>query len=180
MKLKNPYRLIIFAVFFFCAILLISLNLNYVKFFIENSISNYGYFAVFVFGFLADFLEQPIGPEVPASLALVFGLGFYKIFLFVLMGSYLGSILSFYIGKNFLSEDITNLCNKKYRKKYCKFFHKYGKLSLSIAAISPVPYVFFCWMAGAFNFKFFEFVIFGLIPRAFRIFGIMFLVGFFF
>ncbi len=180
MKLKNPYRLIFFIIFSLGIALLVGFNLNYAKLLIEKSILVYGYLAVFAFGFLVDFIVQPIGPEVPASLGLIFGLNFYYVFLFVLFGSYLGSVISFFIGRNFLDSDIKRICKSKKRKKYCKLFRKYGKFALLIASVSPVPYVLFCWLSGAFKIKFTDFIIFGLVPRTFRILFVMLLISFFF
>jgi membrane protein YqaA with SNARE-associated domain len=178
MQLKNHYRLIIFIIFFLSIALLVGFNLSYAKLFIEENILIYGYFAVFVFGFLADFIMQPIGPELPGSIGLIFDLNFYYIFWVVLAGSYLGSISSYFVGKSFLEEDIKALCKK--RVKHCKMFKKYGKFALLIACLTPVPYVPFCWLAGASRMSFVDFIIYGLIPRAFRIFIVLFIVSFFF
>jgi membrane protein YqaA with SNARE-associated domain len=93
----------------------------------------------------------------------------------VLIGSYLGSISSYFVGKSFLERDIKRLCKK--RAKHCKMFRKYGKFALLIACLTPVPYVPFCWLAGASRMNFFDFVVYGLIPRAFRIFIVLFIVG---
>ncbi len=177
MRLKENYKLIIFLLFVLGIALLISFNVDYTKSLIDKYILIYGYYAVFIFGFLADFIMQPIGPELPASLGLIFGLSFYPVFLVVLIASYIGSVASYFVGRIFLSNNVYNFCKKKSRKKHCKTFKKHGKFALLIACLSPVPYVLFCWIAGAFKMKFLDFIIFGLIPRAFRIFIVLSLVG---
>lgn len=175
MRFRENYRLTIFIIFFLSAALLIGFNLSFAKLFIEENIVTYGYFAIFVFGFLTDFIMQPIGPEVPATLGLIFNLNFYYVFLIVLLGSYLGSVISYFIGRGFLERDIKTLCKK--RPKHCKMFRKYGKFALLVACLTPVPYVPFCWLAGASRMGFGNFIIYGLVPRAFRIFLVLFLVG---
>lgn len=180
MRFRGNYRLITFFMIVIIIALLIGFNIDYTKSLIDKYILIYGYYAVFGFGFLADFIMQPIGPEVPAILGLIFGLSFYSVFWIVLLGSYFGSVTSYFVGRIFLSNNISNFCKKESRKKHCKMFRKYGKFALLIACLSPVPYVLFCWLAGAFKMSFFDFIIYGLIPRAFRIFIVLFLFGLFF
>lgn len=177
MILKKNYKLIIFSIFVILLALLISFNVGLVKIIIEKNISTYGYFAVFIFSFLTDIIMQPIGPELPGGFALILGLEFYQVFLFTLIGSYVGSLTSYFVGKKFLYSDLKKICKKKSRKKHCKFFRKHGKFALLIASISPVPYVLFCWLSGAFNLKLFDFILYGLVPRTFRIFIILFFVN---
>ena len=62
------------------------------------------------------------------------------------------------------------------RGKYRSLFKKYGKWGVFLAAIGPIPWVPFCWLAGSFKMKFRKFAIYGLIPRTIRILVVVFLV----
>ena len=176
MKLKNNWGLFIFIIIILLGII-ISFNIDFIQKFLEKNISTYNYFGIFFFSFLADFISQPIGPEVPGSIALIFNLNFNYTFLFVLIGSYLGSFISYFIGKNLLHSKISIFYKKKSREKYYKIFRKHGKFGLLLASISPVPYVPFCWLAGAFKIRIIDFIIFGLIPRTIRIWIVLFLIN---
>lgn len=146
--------------------------------FVAAAIERYGLLGVLVFALLADALEQPIGPGITGMLGLFAGLNFYSVFLFTVIGSMIGSWISYIVGREFLSHRLSGHCSKKY-EKYCDFFADYGKFSLFIAAISPVPWVFFAWMAGAFKIRLRDFAFYGLIPRVARIWVILFAVNLF-
>ena len=62
------------------------------------------------------------------------------------------------------------------RSKYKSLFKKYGKWAVFLAAIGPIPWVPFCWLAGSFKMKFKKFAFYGLIPRAIRIAIVVFIV----
>jgi membrane protein YqaA with SNARE-associated domain len=49
---------------------------------------------------------------------------------------------------------------------------------LLVAAISPIPYVFFVWMSGAFGMKLRDFFYFGAIPRTLRILVVLVFIKF--
>lgn len=101
MKCKFNCKLIVFLLVFSFIAVLISFNPDSIREIIKEDIGIYSYPAVFVFSFLADFTVQPIGPEVPGIFALFLNLNFYLVLLFVLIGSYLGSLVSYFIGRDF-------------------------------------------------------------------------------
>ena len=129
----------------------------------------YGIFAVLVLAFLLDMLWQPVGPEVPISIAILFGLNSFYVFIFTLLGSYSASLLNYFLGRGILSNKVMFSMTKEDRIKYSNLFKKYGKWGLFVAAIGPIPWVPFCWLAGSFKMKFRRFVIYGLVPRLLRI-----------
>lgn len=175
MEHKNKIFILVFLIVVVLIAFIITLNYNILNEKLDEYIRIYGYPAVFVFSFLADLFEQPIGPEIPSSFAVIFGLNILVVFFVSVMGSYASSLINFYIGRKILSRKIINSCHIKKYSKYCKFFFKYGKLALFLAAITPIPYVTFCWITGAFHMKTRDFFLYGLIPRAFRI-GIVILL----
>ena len=171
---KKKIALVVFSIVAIIIAIIVIHNFKAISAFINHNIGVYGYPFVFASAFVTDLIFQPIGPEVPAVFALVFGLNKFLIFFLVILGSFLASMIDYYIGKRFLSNKILVYCSLKSRIKYCKLFDDYGKWSLLIAAISPVPYVVFCWLSGAFDMPLKDYATYGLLPRAIRIFILLF------
>jgi undecaprenyl-diphosphatase len=180
MERKDKIFFVIFLMIVVTLILIVTLNLNFFYNFINKYVGIYGYPAVFIFSFLSDVIDQPIGPEVPASVGAVFGLDPLFTFLLAVFGSWSISLINFYIGSKFLSEKLERVCKTKSYINYCKLFYKYGPVALLIAALTPVPYVFTIWLSGSFHMKLRNFFIFGLLARALRIGVILFFVILFF
>ena len=175
MKRKNKIFLSIFLLVVIALFIVFAANYQVLRPIVEEKIVSYGYSAIFVFSLLADVLEQPFGPEIPASLGVIFGLNIFYVFIFCVAGSFIGSFISFYFGRSILHDKVQQSCVLKKHRNYCRLFQKYGKLTLFLAAVSPIPYVFFCWLSGAFYMKVSTFFFYGLIPRALRI-GVVLLI----
>lgn len=146
---------------------IISLNQESLEFFIGESVNRYSFFGIFVFSFLADMLIQPIGPEVPALIGVLFNLGFLGVIIFALLGSYFASLINYYIGKYLIRSKLEQL--NRFKKRFVNLSERYGKWGLAIAAITPVPWVPFCWFVGSTEMKLRQFIFYGLIPRTARI-----------
>jgi len=172
-KIKSMVFIGILILLILLMTLFVTFNFNYFNELINTYVEGYGYIGILGFSFIADFLEQPIGPEVPASVGVLFGLNIFIVLLFSVIGSWISSSINFYIGKKYLHNKIHGIFEEKKDKTSIKFFRKYGKLGVALAAISPIPWVAFCWLGGAFKMKFRQFVIYGLIPRAIRIFTVI-------
>lgn len=169
----------IFLLVFLIVGLYITFNLEYFEGLMNSFIDEFGLIGIMIFSFFADLFEQPFGPEIPASAGVLLGLNFVLVIVFSVIGSYAGSLINFYIGSRYLSKRVGDIEENKIGKKHYKFFNKYGKLALTLAAISPVPWVAFCWLAGIFKMKLRQFFIWGLIPRLLRILGIVLIVNYF-
>ena len=167
---------LIFSAIIFLTVLL---NQEQIKEFIEEGIKFGGYLAVSFFSFLTDVLVQPFGPELPGSIAIFFGLNYFAIILFCALGSSIGGLTSFYLGKKGLSKKLKHSYQKKKYQKHYKFFEKYGKWSLLMAAIAPLPYTLFCIISGAFKMRVQQFIFYGVLPRIIRIALILTLLQFF-
>ncbi len=182
-KKKHKIFLAVFLLIVVGIALIISFNYDYFNEAIQVNVGNYGLIGVLVFSAVLDVLFQPIGPEIPGIMGLLFGLNLFLVFIFTILGSMLGSITNYFIGRKYLSFNIKSFYSVKKYLKYQVFFHRYGKLAVFISAIGPVPWAPFCWMAGAFHMRFRQYVLYGLVPRIFRIgmvlFGAEYLFGFF-
>jgi membrane protein YqaA with SNARE-associated domain len=150
-------------------ILVIGLNYDYANSFIKSNVQDYGYPAIFIFSIIGNMIDQPIVPEVPAIFGILYGLNIVYVFLITSAGIWITSILNFNFGRKVLRNKIKNLCPTEKYVNYCKLFFKYGKWSLLLAALTPLPYVTFVWISGAFNMKFRTFFVFGMIAKVLRL-----------
>ena len=160
----------LFPFLFFISIifLLVLVFLPRVENQVQSFIISYGLIAVFLIAFLADLLMQPIGPDVPLYIGVVFGLHPIQVLAIVLFASSLATVLGYYLGIKFGTE---GFCKFYGEKKYKKIKSRYLKYSfiVPIAAISPVPYVPICWISGIFRMNKVKFFLYALIPRTIRL-----------
>ncbi len=166
---KHSGFLIAFFTIAFLIALLIYIHYEGLQENIEELVELYGYPVVFILSFLVDVLEQPFGPEIPGSFAIALGLNAHLIFLIVVAGNLLGVTFSYFVGKWILAGKIQTLGKTEKYSRYWDQFLKYGKYGLLVATLSPVPFVFFCWLSGAFTMKMSDFYIYGFGPRIVRI-----------
>ncbi len=169
MNRENELFLVVFISIILILILIVSLNYERIDSFIEKNVEDYGYPAIFIFSFLSDTIDQPIVPEVPTILGVGYRLDPLNVFLTAALGISLIGFINFRIGRRVFSKKIRNLCTTKKYANYCRFFYKYGKWSLLMAALTPLPYVTFVWLSGAFGMKFKTFLVFGTLAKAFRL-----------
>jgi len=181
MKTKNKIFWVIFIMILVILIYIISINYNQINSFLEENIGVYGYPAIFLFCFLTDAIDQPVVPEVPSMLGVLYGLDIFIVFLFGVAGIWLISLINFNIvGRKIFKNKVEEFCSKTKNQKYYTLFHKYGKWSLLLAALTPLPYVTFVWLSGAFDMKFRTFFVFGMLAKAFRLGIILSIVYIFF
>jgi membrane protein YqaA with SNARE-associated domain len=172
--MKNKRLLIIFLVIILTIILLVSLSPSYFGHIIKQNIKKHDYLAIFIFTFLSDFIDQPLGPELIAVISLWFRLNFIYIGIVSLLGTWSVSLVNYYLGKKILSDNIESLHrSKKYQKAYY-FLSKHEDFGLLLSAILPiVPYTICTWLAGAFKMKIKHFLLYGMLPRVLRTFFVM-------
>ncbi len=167
-------------VLLFASIIFIAIwNKDYLEGIVSNYVEKYGLIGILILSMLADSLDQPIGPEVLASVGFLFGLNIFLVILFSTIGSYIASLVNYHIGKRIFSDYIQKSYSPKKYQKYENIFRRYGGPAVWVAAWTPVPWTLFCWLAGSFHMKMKSFVFWGLIPRFLRIAGIVLLVDVF-
>ncbi len=157
----------------------VSLNYYTVETKMLDLVENYGFFAVFLISFFTDILVQPIGPDITIIGGILLDKNFLCISFFASFGSILASFFSYFFGKIFSNFGLNKLHTLKNYKKYRKIYAKYGLFTLSVGALTPVPYVPMCWIAGIFKIKISKFMIFGIIPRVIRFFTLGVVVHYF-
>jgi len=128
-------------------------------------ISNWGYIGVFIVVFIVDMLPHPIGPEVAFIQGNILELKLITVTVVALCASIGASFVDYFIGKFFYSFVV----KKEKTDRYTLFYHKHGHYALILAALTPVPYVPFCWLSGSFGYRLDRFIYFAIIPRMIRI-----------
>ena len=131
---------------------------------LNNKIQKYGYITIFIVGFLGEIIPQPfVSAIIPFTNGLLLNLN-HKILLTILLTStILSSLLGYVLGHVYGKGIILKFIEEENYHKYKKLFKKYGKLGMTIAAFTPLPYLPI--IPGLFKMKFKDFIIYGLIPR---------------
>jgi len=175
MKTRNKVVIYFIVIILIVIFALAFSNLAFLKQYVSGYLSSYGYLAVFVLSFLSDIIDQPVGPDTIGSLGIGLGLNPYFVFILAILGSWAINVINFYIGRKYISRKISTYCETGEYGNYCKFFHKYGKLSFLFSALF-FPYIIMIWISGAFHMKFRDFFLYGMLPRAIRIGLVLFVV----
>lgn len=130
----------------------------------SSQIQTYGLYGIFVISFLLDLIPQMLSPAMILAAAIFTNINTTLAILATIIGSTLGSIIGFSLGKRYMFKAVDILTSKKSTKKLTLITNKYGKIIIPITAISPFPYL--PVLFGAMNFSTRNFIIYGLIPRA--------------
>ena len=168
---KSLIKIIGLSAILFSLVILIYVIFNYGNLSeqIKGIISDYGYFGMFFISFLVDILFQPLGPELPLTAGLISGLNPLATIFLVMLGSGIASFFGYFIGRKYGELGIKRLYGNKIYSKWCKYYHRYGKITLTLAALTPLPYVPFCWFSGILNMRLRTFFFFAILPRFIRI-----------
>ena len=86
----------------------------------------------------------------------------------VTLSSVLGAVIGHALGKRYGTILIDKFGKPQHRQQLEHMFERYGTLGMFIAAVSPLPYKVFGWMAGASDMKLRPFIIAGLFGRGLR------------
>ncbi len=131
-----------------------------------NVILDYGYFGIFIITFISELLIQPVGPDIPLIMAIVFtSMNPFWVISAVLLGTWSSLLVAYFVGKRLGAPGIERIIG---RRKWAKLEknESYGKWALFLGAISPVPYI--PYLAGLFNLSFKETLKYVILPRSFR------------
>ncbi len=174
-KLKREFHLIaVFIIFITAAIIIFSFSsLAFSTEDITYRINRYGFPSLFIISLLLESVPQLISPVVILSLSIVAGMKPYFAIPIAILGSLIGSMISYHVGKKYMQVAVSSFVERDSAKKLIGLVNKYGKIIVPIAALSPLPYLSI--VIGAMNFSRRNFILYGLIPRAFSflIYGIL-------
>ena len=90
------------------------------------------------------------------------------LWLVVTVSSVSGAIIGHALGKRYGTRLIDKFGKRHHRQQLENMFERYGTLGMFIAAVSPLPYKVFGWMAGASDMKLRPFIIAGIFGRGLR------------
>ena len=137
----------------------------------STQVQNYGIPSLFILSLLLDLIPQLISPVVILAAAILAGINIHYAVAITILGSTIGSVIGFALGKKYMYEAVSLTTSPKAAQKLTNLTNKYGKIVVPLAAISPLPYL--PVLLGAMNLTKKNFIIYGLIPRAlsFIIFG---------
>ena len=127
-------------------------------------IQTYGAPALFLISVFLDLIPQYISPIVALVAAIASGINIYSATIATILGSTVGAIIGYAIGKKYLHTAVDILATKKSTRKLTQLTNNYGKIIIPLAAVSPIPYLPVA--IGAIQFSKRNFIIYGLIPRA--------------
>ena len=130
--------------------------------------TSYGLTSIFIAAFLLDVIAQPLAPDLPIIAGLYYGLNPFSVIIVATAASFLASITAFYLGRMLGEKGLRAFINEKKYNKWKKAADRYGDWVLPVAALTPVPYVPACWMAGTFRLNFVKFLALTIIPRFVR------------
>ena len=132
---------------------------------------SFGPFALALLSF-TEAIIQPIPPDV-LFLPMAYdardteGLLIWLWFV-VTLSSVLGAVIGHALGKQYGTKLIDKFGKPHHRQQLEQMFERYGTLGMFIAAVSPLPYKVFGWMAGASDMKLRPFIIAGFFGRGLR------------
>jgi len=139
--------------------------------FILEFFNQFGPFALALLSF-TEAIIQPIPPDVMFlpmaydernSVDMLLWLWFIVTF-----ASVLGAIIGHTLGKRYGTKLLDRFGKPHHRERLEFLFERYGTWGMFIAAVSPLPYKVFGWIAGASDMKMRPFIIAGIFGRGLR------------
>ncbi|MEC7168684.1 MAG: VTT domain-containing protein [Candidatus Thermoplasmatota archaeon] len=139
--------------------------------FILEFFNQFGPFALALLSF-TEAIIQPIPPDVMFlpmaydernSVNMLLWLWFIVTF-----ASVLGAIVGHTLGKVYGTKLLDRFGKPQHRERLESLFEKYGTWGMFIAAVSPLPYKVFGWIAGASDMKLQPFILAGIFGRGLR------------
>jgi len=134
---------------------------------LENQILKYGYISIFIIAILLEGLPQPFVSAIfPFITGVVLGLDFKLLLLITIAGAILSGFVAYAIGIIYGKKIAIKIAGKENYQTYHDLFKRYGKLGMTIIALTPLPY--FPILAGVFKMNLGDFIRFAVIPRIFH------------
>ena len=149
------------------------LNTNTIDDTLKEGIIAYGIPGVIISSALLDLIPQFISPFIILATIIVAGVNPLLAIFLVILGSTIGATIGFSLGKKYMFQVVYCLVKPRTINKMTNLMNRYGKWAVSLAAISPLPYLPI--LIGALNFSKRNFLLYGLLPRAIglTLFGIL-------
>ncbi len=114
---------------------------NYFQEELSHGVERYGVLGVFVFSFILESIPQFIHPFSSVIFASGIGINVFIATFFSLIGSFVGAVVAFEIGKRYGFRLVCPLFSEKTLVRTLKSLDKYGNVFILISAVSPFPYL---------------------------------------
>ena len=179
MKLRRKTIQIIGYIILFVLLALFVYTLLYyqeLKTNLEQEIQMYGPIGLVIAAFIVDTVGGPLGPEVPVIGGLLAGIKLPTVLYMTAFGSAAASLIVFFAGRFFGEYGALHFISEEKYKKWRRVFIRHRRLTMSLGALTPVPYVTVCIISGIFKVRFWEFVLFSIGARMIRIAGAAYIV----
>ncbi|GIU68549.1 MAG: hypothetical protein KatS3mg001_399 [Candidatus Pacearchaeota archaeon] len=165
MKTKKSIKIISIATtaLFIVVFLLSFLFKSNIKAYFNKNLEKHGAVFIFLYGLLVELIPNYLSPHVSIIASKLIGINFLISTLFLISGSTLGSLIGFFIGKEYGIKLSSKIYSKNKIKKIRKAINKKGKMIILLAAISPIPYLPIVF--GSLHLSLKNFFVFGILPR---------------
>lgn len=124
---------------------------------------------------IPDALTVPLPGDAFSLIGLLGGLGFWEVVAWGSLGSILGGVLGYGIGRMVRHLDWFERFMARRGAEARALVRRYGTLALAAAALTPLPYSLACWSAGALEMPFGRFVAVSML-RVVRVAGYLYLI----
>ena len=143
------------------------MDLEFLKSVFVDLVEKYGLLGIFIIGF-SEPIFQPFPTEIFMILAISMGLDWRYVFLSALLGSILGSTVTYYLSSRYGEKLALMLFKEEEYRKGERFFKKYGVLGFILISFTPLPFEIMCWVCGAFGMPFDRYILAVFLSRVIR------------
>jgi undecaprenyl-diphosphatase len=135
--------------------------------FLQEQIANWGYLGIGVAVFILELIPQPfLSSLIPFTIGCLYNLNSFYLITIIILYSIVANYTAYFFGVRYGDPIAKFFVSEKNYKKSIRWFDKYGKKSITILALTPLPY--FPVMGGIFRMTFKEFTMYAIIPRMFH------------
>jgi len=138
---------------------------------LEDEIQRFGSLGLLISAFVVDSFGGPLGPEVPVVGGLLAGIAVPVVVAMTAAGSGAASLVVYTVGYLFGEYGALSLTTPARFDRWRTVFLRHRRITLTLGALTPVPYVTLCLLGGVFRVRLLEFVLFGVCARFLRIAG---------
>lgn len=152
------------------------INYRELKADLQHEIQLYGPLGLLVGGFIVDIVAGPIGTEVPVIGGIIAGIDVPTVLVMTYAGSILASLITYLLGYFFGEVAALQYMSRQKYDKWKRLFMRHRRITMSLGALTPVPYVVVCVISGVFKTRLWEYLIFAVGARFIRIAGAAYIV----
>ena len=142
------------------------INYNALRENVSEKIEKYGYFGVAIMSFFLDGFPQFLSADIALIGGGLIGLNIFTTFLIVSSSSALAGMILYGIGYSKGKKVVKLFIGEEKYKKFNSLSKTKGKIAVTLAALSPIPYLPI--LIGALKIHPYDFLIYGVIMRTMR------------